>query len=414
MSPRVDDELDRTGAGADRPVAATALGRLFAGETAVDFIGRRRIGFVISAVLLVATVLSLGTRGLELGIDFRGGVVWDVPVTETFELDDAAGILEANGLDPADARIQERSSDSGQIVKVQVGDEATGVRETVQQAFADAAGVPIDEVSANSVSSTWGADITEQAVRALVVFLVAVTIFISIRFEWRMAVAALIATAHDVLISVGIYSIFGFVVTPATVIAFLTILGYSLYDTIVVFDRIKENRARFAALKVPYDDVVNVSTNQVLLRTLATSITSMIPVLSILVIGAWIMGATTLSEFAVALLVGMITGVYSSIFVAAPLLAWLWRSSDESTRARTTGEDLRRLVMGGMPAGRRSRPAEESSTGRRAGSASSTGTTVAASSTSTTATEERPTASAPGDAAALLSHTPRPRKKRRR
>jgi preprotein translocase subunit SecF len=411
MSPRVDDELDRTGDGADRPVAPTALGRLFAGETAVDFIGRRRIGYIISGVLLVATLLSLGTRGLELGIDFRGGVVWDVPVTETFELADVAGILEANGLDPGDARIQERSSDSGQIVKVQVGDEATDIRETVQQAFADAAGVPIDEVSANSVSSTWGADITEQAVRALVVFLVAVTIFISIRFEWRMAVAALVATAHDVLISVGIYSIFGFVVTPATVIAFLTILGYSLYDTIVVFDRVKENRARFAALKVPYDDVINVSTNQVLLRTLATSITSMIPVVSILVIGAWIMGATTLSEFAVALLVGMITGVYSSIFVAAPLLAWLWRSVDESTRARTTGDDLRRLVMGGMPAGRRSRTAEEPRTGRRSGSS---GSTTAAPTASTTEPEERPTASAPGDAAALLSHTPRPRKKKRR
>jgi preprotein translocase subunit SecF len=237
-----------------------------------------------------------------------------------------------------------------------------------------------------------------------VVFLVAVTIFISIRFEWRMAIAALVATAHDVLISVGIYSIFGFVVTPATVIAFLTILGYSLYDTIVVFDRVKENHARFAAHKVPYDDVVNVSTNQVLLRTLATSITSMIPVVSLLVIGAWLLGATTLSEFSVALLVGMITGVYSSIFVAAPLLAWLWRSDDESTRARVTGEDLRRLVMGGMPAGRRSRTADDAKPARRSD----------ASDRSATATEDRPAASAPGDAAALLSHTPRPRKKKRR
>jgi preprotein translocase subunit SecF len=195
------------------------------------------------------------------------------------------------------------------------------------------------------------------------------------------------------------------VVTPATVIAFLTILGYSLYDTIVVFDRVKENHARFAAHKVPYDDVVNISTNQVLLRTLATSITSMIPVVSLLVIGAWLLGATTLSEFAVALLVGMITGIYSSIFVAAPLLAWLRRGDDETTRARVTGDDLRRLVMGGMPAGRRSRTADDTKPARRSDPSERS---------AATATDDRPPTSATGDAAALLSHTPRPRKKKRR
>ncbi len=402
MSTRLDDDTfrDGSGDGTDRPIAPTPIGRVLAGETSVDFIGRRRIGFLISGVLLVATLLSLGTRGLELGIDFEGGVAWDIPVTETFELDDAAGILEANGLDAADARIQERSSDSGQVVKVQVGDQPTETREILQRAFAEAAGVPLDEVSANSVSSSWGSDITAQAVRALIVFLIAVSIFISIRFEWRMALAAIVATAHDVIISVGIYSIFGFIVTPATVIAFLTILGYSLYDTIVVFDRIKENQARFAAHKLPYGDVVNVSMNQVLMRTLTTSLTSMIPVISLLVVGSGILGATTLSEFAVALLVGMVTGAYSSIFVASPMLAWLRRSDEAGAGVTATGDDLRRLVMGGLPVGRRTRTAED---GR------SRSTTPASGS----AAPER-AASAPGDATALLSHTPRPRKKKRR
>ena len=147
-------------------------------------------------------------------------------------------------------------------------------------------------------------------------------LFISFRFEWRMALAAILAMVHDVLISVGIYSLFRFLVTPATVIAFLTILGYSLYDTIVVFDRIRENEAavrRPQGRRTPTS--INVSMNQVLMRSLNTSFSAVIPVLSLLVVGAWIMGQSTLSEFAVALLIGMITGAYSSILIAVPLLA---------------------------------------------------------------------------------------------
>jgi preprotein translocase subunit SecF len=185
-----------------------------------------------------------------------------------------------------------------------------------------------------------------------------VAVVISIRYEWRMALAAIAAMVHDVVISVGIYSMLGFVVTPATVIAFLTILGYSLYDTIVIFDRVRENEARFEALKVPYADVVNTTMNQVVVRTLNTSLSSMLPVLSILVVGAGIMGASSLSEFAIALLVGMLTGTYSSIFVAAPLLAAMKRSDERwkgGAEDRLLGADLRLAVMGGTPASVRSR-----------------------------------------------------------
>ncbi len=309
-----------------RPVARTGAGRLFEGQTSIDFVGRRKIGLIVSMALLVATVVSLLAQGLNLGIDFEGGVSWDVPATTEFGVDEAEDVLGDNGLSTEGARLQRRSSDSGDFIKVQVGDQPESVGAELRSAFADAAGVPVDDVNVNLVSSSWGNEITTKAVEALVIFLALVALFISVRFEWRMAIAAIVAMVHDVLISVGIYSILQFIVTPPTVIAFLTILGYSLYDTIVVFDRVKENEARFAAQKPPYDDIINVSMNQVLMRSLNTSFSSIVPVVSLLLIGAGVLGQGTLAEFALALLIGMLTGAYSSIFIAAPLLGLLKKS----------------------------------------------------------------------------------------
>jgi preprotein translocase subunit SecF len=341
----------------NRVIATSRLGRLYAGQSSADFVGRRRIGFIISGVLLLLSLLSFLGRGLDLGIDFQGGISWDVPGSE-LTIAEAEAVLDANGVDPASARIQRRSSDSGEFIKIQVAFQADQIQTTIQQAMADAAGVTFDDVSVNVVSSSWGREITDKALRALLIFTAVVAVVISIRYEWRMALAAIAAMVHDVVISVGIYSMLGFVVTPATVIAFLTILGYSLYDTIVIFDRVRENEARFEALKVPYADVVNTTMNQVVVRTLNTSVSSMLPVLSILIVGAGIMGASSLSEFAIALLVGMATGTYSSIFIAAPLLAAM-KDSDERWKGgaedRLLGEDLRLAVMGGTPASVRSR-----------------------------------------------------------
>ncbi len=344
--------------------------------------------------------MSLFTSGLNLGIDFEGGIVWDVPAS-SFTIEDAEAILRDNGIDPSEAQIQERSSDSGDLIKIQVADQPAEVREQLRSAFAESAAVSADEISVNSVSSTWGREITEKAIRALVIFLLVVAVFISIRFEWRVALASIIAMVHDVAISVGIYSLFGFVVTPETVIAFLTILGYSLYDSIVVFDRVRENEARFAAHKAPYADVINVSMNQVLMRSLNTSISSVIPVLSLLIIGAGLLGAEALSEFAIALLVGMITGAYSSIFIAVPLLA-IFKQRDPKWPTKGTerarGETLRDLVVGGSPgAAKRVRAVE-------AGVAAGTVPT-------TTAAETAAAANRPDR---LLTHPPRPRKKKRR
>jgi preprotein translocase subunit SecF len=383
-------------------IAKSGLGRLFEGQTAIDFVGRRKIGVGISVTLLVATVISLFAQGLNLGIDFEGGVSWDVPAVNGFTVDDASAVLSDNGLSTEGARLQRRSSDSGEFIKVQVGDQPEEVGAQLRDAFAEAAGVPVDDVNVNLVSSSWGSEITNKALRALVIFLAVVAVFISLRFEWRMALAAIVAMVHDVLISVGIYSIFQFIVTPPTVIAFLTILGYSLYDTIVVFDRVKENEARFAAQRPPYEDVLNVSMNQVLMRSLNTSFSSIVPVISLLFIGAGVMGQSTLAEFALALLIGMATGVYSSIFVAAPLLGVLKkRDKNWASRKidRAVGEVLRDMVIGGVVGSRRTR-------------AVATGQLVGA--TSAGAAPVPPTRDEAAQATAVLSHPPRPRKKKRR
>ena len=336
-------------------IAPTGFGRLFRGQTAVDFYGRRRIGLIVAILVVVVTVGSLLTQGLNLGLDFEGGQAWDVPATETFDVDEAEAVLTSNDVSVTGSKIQRREStaDGDAFISVQIEEVSQERADQLTQSFAAAAGVSTDDVSFSFTSSSWGSEITEKALRALVIFLLIVAVFISIRFEWRMAIAALTAMVHDVLFAVGIYTVFQFEVTPATVIAFLTILGYSLYDTIVVFDRVQENEGKYASVRMPYADVVNISMNQVLMRSINTSVSSILPVTSLLLIGAGVLGATTLSEFALALLVGMIAGVYSSIFVASPLLATLRANvGRQSRRERLTGEELRAAVVGAGVSGR--------------------------------------------------------------
>jgi preprotein translocase subunit SecF len=398
----------------ERPdVAKSAWGRLIDNQTAIDFVGRRKYGFIVSGVLIVATVISLWSQGLNLGIDFEGGVSWDVPAAE-FSIDDAEQVLADNGLGGENARLQERESDSGAFIKVQVGSQPQEVGSQLRTAFAEAAGVDSDQVNVNLVSSSWGSEITDKALRALIIFVILVSLFISVRFEWRMALAAIGAMAHDVLISVGIYSIFQFVVTPPTVIAFLTILGYSLYDTIVVFDRIKENEARFAAARPPYDDIVNVSMNQVLMRSLMTSFSSIVPVTSLLLIGAGLLGQATLAEFALALLIGMVTGVYSSIFVAAPLLGILKsrdKAWDSRNIPRAVGEPLRDMVMGAGVGSRRTRSEAVGDIGSRRPKRSASTRYEEPDDDAVRVPAGPATAS---EATNALKHPPRPRKKKRR
>jgi len=399
MSSRID--TDDVAAPAEPGVSGPARsrrglgGRLYHGETAIDFYGRRWWGLIASGVLILVTLASLLVSGLNLGIDFEGGVAWEVPSSNGISADAVREVLQANGIDDSQAKIQTLTSDSGTRLRVQVGDLSPEVVQSVQEQLATRAGVATEEVASTSVSSSWGRSITEKAIRALVIFIVLVALFISWRFEWRMALASILAMLHDVLISVGIYSLFGFEVTPATVVAFLTILGYSLYDTIVVFDKVKENTARFTSTRAPYADVLNVSMNQVLMRSLNTTLSSVLPVLSLLVVGSGFLGAVALREFALALLVGLVTGSYSSIFIAAPLLAMLKEREPRYVHLRgshATGAELERMVLGGMPGSQR-RAAAPAAASRPA---------------APDAPVRRPTPQA------VLTHAPRPRKKKRR
>jgi preprotein translocase subunit SecF len=414
----------------DTTIARSGFGRLLRGQTAIDFYGNRRWGFIAVAAVVVITIVSLFAQGLNLGLDFEGGNAWDVPASETFGVDEARQVLEDNGVSTEGTRIQLRTSETSEVVTVQAEELPPEEADALTADFADAAGVDVADVSFSFTSSTWGAEITEKAVRALVIFILVVSAFISIRFEWRMALAAIAAMAHDVVAAVGVYSVFQFEVTPATVIAFLTILGYSLYDTIVVFDRVKENEGKYAGVRMPYEDVVNISMNQVLMRSLMTSLSSIIPVISLLIVGSGIMGAVALREFSLALLVGMVAGVYSSIVIATPLLAVLKSNAGRKTqRKRLVGEDLRIAVIGAgatKRAGEGERdvttnvgsddavdPDREPATTAVAGGRATASATSNATSSATSTVTSTSTSTSTSSADRLLSHPPRPRKKKR-
>ncbi len=296
--------------------------RLYHGETDFDFMGRKRWYFAASAVVILLGIISLGINGLNRGIEFRGGTSWEVPGTG-FSVSEARDALPSS---LRDAKIQQVGSSK---IRVQAdpsgaGDKRREAVEGVTARLAKAAGIAENTISVNDVGPTWGNEISNKAQRALAVFLVLITFYIWWRFELKMAAATMAALVHDILVTVGVYSIFKFEVTPPTVIAILTILGYSIYDGIVVFDKVEENTKSLAQSgKMTYTEMVNLSLNQVLMRTLNTSLTALLPILSLLVIGSLILGATTLQEFAVALLVGLGAGAYSSIFIASPLLAIL-------------------------------------------------------------------------------------------
>jgi preprotein translocase SecF subunit len=419
------------------------LKRLYHGETNANIVGRWKLWFALSAAVILLGVAALVNNGLNLGIDFTGGTVWEVPAgkAEVTDIQDAMAEL---GYD--DVQVQEVTQNTGSGNKrfVRVEAEATaepakaskdalssvdkdlrglrddvppdargaidGVREqllgvdgpfqkavpapidalraeieslpgtvkstkgtkakvtasrqaatrmrasvdelsrleasqrtrlgqSVSKELARVTGSPVSQVAVDTVGPSWGRQISEKARNALIVFLLAITLYITLRFEFRMAMATLAALLHDLIIVIGLYAVFGFPVTPATVIALLTILGFSIYDGIVVFDRVDENTSLVGKKsRLTYSEMANLSLNQVLMRSLNTSITALLPILSVLVIGSFVLGATTLEEFGLALFLGLLSGAYSSIFIATPLLAILKEREPKyrEVRARIT------------------------------------------------------------------------------
>jgi len=309
------------------------LRRMYANQVKLDFERLWRRSVVLSVVILLIAGGAWLFRGLNLGIEFEGGTFWEAPLGE-HSIAEIRGALATVG--QADARIQELG---GGVVRVraEVAPGNTAAVSAVSAALAELGGISPNDVSFSAVGPSWGAEITSKARLALIVFFIVIAVYIWLRMEWKMAVSALVAVGHDILVTVGFYALFGFEVTPATVIAFLTILGYSLYDTLVVFDKIRGNaRTR----KDPYFEVVTRSVNEVFMRSINTTVTSVLPVLSLLIIGRFALGAVTLQEFSIALLVGLLAGTYSSLFVAAPLVAWLhvWVTGERPGQRRPTGE----------------------------------------------------------------------------
>ena len=300
-----------------------SLRALYRGENSWDFIGVSRRVLAGSALAVLICVAAIFIRGLNLGIEFEGGGVWEIPAVSEVTTDDLRDAASDAGM--SDARVQ-RISGGEDFFRVRGELAINSSAETVVSELAQVARVDAEMISTRAVSPSFGDEVAGKARRALIVFLILIAVYLTLRFEWKMALGALVAVAHDIAFTVGIYAIFQFEISPATVVAFLTIMGYSLYDTIVVFDRLKDNeRSLSAKSRMTYSDLANVSLNQVIMRSVNTSITSVLPVLSLLVVGSLALGATSLQEFAIALLVGLIVGSYSSLFVAMPVVAQLKR-----------------------------------------------------------------------------------------
>jgi len=294
-------------------------GRLYRGETSVDFIGKRKIWYSISGLLILASALTLFTQGLHLGIEFKGGSSFTVTSTNA-SVQTAESALSEAGI-TSQTIIQKVGNDK---IRIQT-DALTSVEQNaVEASLSSKFNVTIDSIDSQIIGPSWGEEITRKALYGLFGFLIVVMLYLAMAFESKMAIAAIISVVHDVFITVGIYALVGFEVTPATVIGFLTILGYSLYDTVVVFDKVRENTKGIAASgKSTYSQAANLAVNQTLVRSFNTSLIALLPVGSILFVGAGLLGAGTLKDLSLALFIGLATGTYSSIFIATPILAVL-------------------------------------------------------------------------------------------
>ena len=297
--------------------------KLYTGEVSYNFVGNRRRWYTISAILMIVSIASIGIRGLDWGIEFEGGAAFQVQTAVT----------DTTVADFTDAVVGSGVPDLGEVAVTTIGNDQVSVQTRtldpvgevpkVRSAIAEEAGVPSEQVAYSLIGASWGGQITDRALIALGVFLLLVTLVIWAYFRnWKMSVAALIALLHDLVLTIGVYALVGFTVTPATVIGVLTILGYSLYDTVVVFDKVRENvRDLTSSTRQTYSEAANLAVNQVLVRSINTTIIGVLPVAALLFTGAFILGEGPLKDLALALFVGMISGAYSSIFIATPLLA---------------------------------------------------------------------------------------------
>jgi len=294
-------------------------GRLYSGETSFNIVERRKRWYSISAIFLLAAIGALVIQGLHLGIEFKGGASYTV-TQPTATVAQARSAVAGIGI-PGEVIVQKIGTNK---VRLQTGAVTPAQSQAIESALTSTFSVTAESIDTQLVGPSWGKEITRKALYGLFAFLLAVMLFLAMAFEPKMAIAAIVAVVHDVLITVGIYALVGFDVTPATVIGFLTILGYSLYDTVVVFDKVRENTKSVAAnSKMTYSQAANLAVNQTLVRSANTSLIALLPVASILFVGAGLLGAGTLKDLSLALFIGLAVGTYSSVFIAPPFLAQL-------------------------------------------------------------------------------------------
>lgn len=308
---------------------ATLGNDLFTGRRQIDFIGRRKRWYVLTALLLVLAAAGLFGRGLNFGLEFTGGSEIRVPgITNTADYDTrAANAVQFVTKSESNLRVTKLGDDAVRVQAEKLGDGKPATTEAVKNALAKEFGVSPTNASTSFIGPSWGQSVTKKAVVALFVFLTFVSVVLALYFRtWKMAAAALIALVHDLFFTVGIYALTGLEVTPATMIGFLTILGYSIYDTVVVFDKVRENAAEaFATGRRSFDQASNYAVNQMLVRSINTSVVALLPISAILVVGALFIGPSTLLDIAVALFIGVAVGTFSSIFIATPVLTDLRR-----------------------------------------------------------------------------------------
>jgi preprotein translocase subunit SecF len=313
-----------------RPQRKASLAhRLYNGEAGLDVVGKSKLIYRITAVVVLICLASMIFRGFNFGIEFAGGNSFRVPGTSA-ELTTVQNAATDAGADVASAQVV-----GGDSILIRTGQLSNAEERDVVAAVADAAGVDQGEVTQQAVSAAWGQDVTKQALIGLVVFLVAVVLFLAVRFQPKMAFAAIAALIHDLLVTAGIYSIIGFEVTPSTVIGLLTILGFSLYDTVVVFDKVDENTKGLASgARMTWGEAANLAVNQTLMRSINTSVIALLPVAGLLFVGAGLLGVGTLKDLALVLFVGLAAGTYSSIFLATPIVADLKEREPEQVQLR--------------------------------------------------------------------------------
>ncbi len=293
-------------------------GRLYRGEVSINFVGRKRLWYSISAAILVVSVVALLVLRLNFSVEFKGGAIFQFSAP-TASVSQVQNAVEDGGVSGAVVQQLSGAQKGWQVqTKALTGDQTT----TLEGSISSKLGVNPNDITTTTVGASWGSQISSKALQALIAFLIVIVIYLSIAFEWKMAIAAFVALIHDIVITIGVYALAGFQVSPASVIGLLTILGYSLYDTVVVFDKVRENTAGLlGGARSTYSQAANLALNQTLVRSINTSIIALLPVAAILVVATALLGANNeLEELALVLFIGMLSGTYSSIFIATPVL----------------------------------------------------------------------------------------------